>query len=269
MSDDSARNPAFRADQIMRELLRSGQVTVDLLSERFQVDSSTIRRDLEKLERQKLLRRVHGGAVLLDALAHTAYADDLTFQNNSGRYADEKNQIALAAARMIQPGESIALSPGTTTTQLARVLRHLQLANLTVITNAANIAMELAGLRGVNLFLTGGMMLADFFALVGPQAEQSLREIYVDHAFVGVTGISAEHGLTGPNQLEAQTHRLAIERARRAVVLADRTKLGRTALYRIAPLASVHALITDAGAAPEQLAPLAAQGLEVIVATSA
>ena len=168
--------------------------------------------------------------------------------------------------RLVQPGDSIALSPGTTTTQLARVLRHLQIANLTVITNAVNIAAELASLRGVSLFLTGGMMLADFFALVGPQAEQSLREIYVDHAFVGVTGISAEHGLTGPNQLEAQTHRLTLERARRAVVLADHTKLGRTALYRIAPLASVHTLITDAGAAPDQLRALAEQGLEVAVA---
>src|SRR5690349_4733209 len=196
MSDDSARNPAFRADQIMRELLRSGQVMVDRLSEQFQVDSSTIRRDLEKLERQKLLKRVHGGAVLADAVAYTVYADDLTFQANSAKLVEEKNQIALAAAQLVQPGAAIALSPGSTTAQLARVLRHLQVGNLTVVTNALNIAIELAGLRGVNLIVTGGIALTDFYALVGPLAELGLSEMYVDLAFVGVTGISVEHGLT-------------------------------------------------------------------------
>jgi DeoR/GlpR family transcriptional regulator of sugar metabolism len=266
MSDELARNPPLRADQIMRELLRSGQVMVDRLSEQFQVDSSTIRRDLEKLERQKLLKRVHGGAVLLDTLAYTAYADDLTFQANSGKCPEEKHAIALAAAQLIAPGDSIALSAGTTTTHLARVLRHLQIANLTVVTNAANIAMELASLHGVNLILCGGMMLIDFYAMVGPLAEQGLRELYVDKAFIGVTGVSAEHGLSGTNQLEAQAHRVTIERSRRALVLADHTKLGRAALYRIAPLASIGTLITDSGAPPEQVREFEAQGVEVIVA---
>jgi DeoR/GlpR family transcriptional regulator of sugar metabolism len=266
MADDIARNPALRADQIMRELLRSGQVTVDRLSEQFQVDSSTIRRDLEKLERQKLLKRVHGGAVLLDALAHTAYADDLSFQSNSAKYVEEKNAIALAAAQLIEPGDAIALSPGTTTTQLARVLRHLQIPGLTVVTNAVNIGMELASLRGVNMILCGGIMLPDFYATVGPLAEQGLAELYVDKAFLGVTGIGAEHGLSGPNQLEAQTHRMTIARARQAIVLADHTKLARAALYRIAPLTSIHKLITDAGAAPEHLREIADAGVDVIVA---
>jgi DeoR/GlpR family transcriptional regulator of sugar metabolism len=269
MADDIARNPALRADQIMRELLRSGQVAVDRLSEQFQVDSSTIRRDLEKLERQKLLKRVHGGAVLLDALAHTAYADDLTFQSNSGKCAEEKNAIALAAAQLIEPGDAIALSPGTTTTQLARVLRHLQIPGLTVVTNAVNIAMELASLRGVNLILCGGMMLPDFYATVGPLAEQGLAELYVDKAFLGITGISAEHGLTGPNQLEAQTHRLTLSRAHQAIVLADHTKLGRTALYRIAPLTSIHTLITDGAAAPGQVREFENAGVVVRVAGAA
>jgi DeoR/GlpR family transcriptional regulator of sugar metabolism len=260
------RNTAARAEYILHELLRSGQVSVEDLSNRLHVDSSTIRRDLEKLERQNLLRRIHGGAVSVDALAYTAYAHDLTFQENLGRQSAEKARIALLAARMIQPGDTIALSPGTTTTQLARSIRHSQPQNLTVVTNAVNIATELIGIRGVNLILTGGMALPDFFALVGPLAEQSLREMYVDKAFLGMTGVSVEHGLTGPNQLEALTYRATLERTRRAILLADHTKLGRVALYRIAPIAAIHTLITDQGAPAAAIDEFKAAGVEVYTA---
>jgi DeoR/GlpR family transcriptional regulator of sugar metabolism len=266
MTDNSAHSPASRAEHILHELLRTGQVAVDQLSEQLAVDSSTIRRDLEKLERQKLLKRIHGGAVLLDTLSYTGYAHDLTFQENTSKQVEEKANIALAAVRFIQPGDSIALSPGTTTTRLARTIRHLQIPNLTVVTNAVNIAMELATLPGINLILIGGMVLPDFFALVGPLAEQGLREVYVDKAFIGVTGLSAEHGLTGPNQLEALTYRITIERARQTFVLADHTKLGRVALYRIAPMSAVRTLITDPAAAPATVKALEAQGVAVVLA---
>ncbi len=262
----ATHNTAARAEYILQELLRSGRVSVEDLSARLRVDASTIRRDLEKLERQNLLRRVHGGAVPVDTLAYTAYAHDLTFQENLGRQSAEKARIALLAARMIQPGDTIAISPGTTTTQLARSIRHLQLQSLTVVTNALNIATELIGVRGVNLILTGGVALPDFFALVGPLAEQSLREMYVDKAFVGMTGVSVEHGLTDPNQLEALTYRATLERSRQVILLADHTKLGRVALYRIAPITAIHALITDQGAPPEVIDGFRAAGIEVYTA---
>jgi DeoR/GlpR family transcriptional regulator of sugar metabolism len=257
------RVEAPRTALILQELLRTGRVSVDSLSQQLQVNASTIRRDLEKLEQQNLLRRVHGGAVPVDTLAYSAYAHDLTFQANMSKQVEEKARIALAAARRIQPGDTLALSPGTTTTHLARSIRHLQLPNLTVVTNAVNIAMELAGLRDLNLILTGGIVLPDFFAMVGPLAEQSLSEMFVDKAFIGVTGLSAEHGLTGPNQLEALTYRATIQRAREVIVLADHTKLERVALYRIAPMTAVHTVITDAAATPEIIARLEAMGLAV------
>lgn len=259
------RNSAARAEHILQELLRSGMVTVEALSVALDVDASTIRRDLEKLERQHLLRRVHGGATQVDALSYTAYAHDLTFQDNMGRQVAEKTQIALAAARLIQPGDTIALSPGTTTTHLARALRQLQIPNLTVVTNAANIAMELAGQRNITLVLTGGMLLPDFFALVGPMAEQNLSELYTDKAFVGMHGVSVEQGLTGPNQLEALTFRSTMQRARRTIVLADHTKIGRVALYRIAPITAMHLLITDSAASPEILQQIEQCPIEVQV----
>lgn len=255
-----------RTEFIMQELLRNGRVGVDSLSEQLEVDSSTIRRDLRRLEQQRLLRRVHGGAVPLDTLAYTAYAYDLTFQENQRRQVEEKARIAAAAARLIQPEDTIAISPGTTTTHLARTIRHLQVQNVTVVTNAVNVAMELAGLRSINLIVTGGMVLPDVFAMVGPLAEQSLNDLYVDKAFLGVTGLSVENGLTSPNQLEALTYRTTLQRAQRVIVLADHTKLERVALYRIARVTSVHTLITDSGAPVEIIRSLQEMGIEVQIA---
>lgn len=257
---------ARRAEYILQELVRHNKVAVDTLSRELAVNGSTIRRDLEKLERQNLLRRIHGGAVAAEALSYTAYAHDLTFQANMGRQNEEKTRIALAALRLVQAGDTIAISPGTTTTHLARAIRHAQVRSLTVVTNAANIAMELAGVRDLNLVMTGGLLLPDFFALAGPLAEQSLRDLYVATAFIGVTGLSSEHGLTGPNQLEALIYRVTIERARRVVLLADHTKLDAVALYRIAPVEAIHVLVTDAAAPAAALQPLRERGVEVIIA---
>lgn len=252
-----------RADFILQELKRNGRVDADNLSKQFAVNSSTIRRDLERLERQNLLRRVHGGAVPVDILSYSSYGYDLTFQKNLGKQLDEKAGIALAAANLVEPGDTIALSPGTTTTYLARNIRQLQLSNLTVVTNAVNIAMELAGLPGVNLTVIGGILLPDFFALVGPSAEQSLGQVYISKAFIGVTGLHPVHGLTGPNQLETLTHRVMMQRAQQVIVLADHTKLDRVALYPIAPLTIMHTLITDCHASSTTLSQLREQGIDV------
>ena len=120
-------NGKKRSDIILEEILRRGRVTVDELSKEFDVNGSTIRRDLERLERQNLLRRVHGGAVAVDMTSYSKYAPDITFQENMNKQVDEKTLIAAAAARLIEPGDAIALSPGTTMTYLARAIRYLQI----------------------------------------------------------------------------------------------------------------------------------------------
>lgn len=254
-----------RATFILQELRRNGRVEAEELSKQLAVNSSTIRRDLERLERQNLLRRIHGGAVPIDTLSYSTYDYDLTFQKNSSKQLDEKSIIAQAALKLIEPGDTIGFSPGTTTTYLARALRQTQMVNLNVVTNALNIAMELAGLPGVNLAVTGGILLPDFFALVGPSAEQSLSQIYIAKAFVGVTGLHPTYGLTGPNQLETVTHRMLLERAQQVIVLADATKLERVALYPIAPLSAIHILITNSGASTAVLQRIKDQGIEVFV----
>lgn len=254
---------AERVAAIRQELERAGAVAVDELARRLGVDSSTIRRDLEGLERQNLLRRVHGGAVRADSLA---YAHDLTFQGNMQARVAEKTRIAAAAAALVAPGDTIALSPGSTTTYLARAIRQQQIRPLTVVTNAVNIAMELHGAPGLTLVLTGGVQLPDFYALVGPIAEQTLGDLYTARAFVGMHGVSAEHGLTGPNQLEALTYRATMRRAGQVVVLADHSKIGQVALYRIAPAEAMGLLISDGAAPPEALAAIEARGVAVRLA---
>jgi len=260
------RKETTRTEFILEELLRNGRVTVDDLSQQLHVNTSTIRRDLEKLERQNMLRRVHGGAVPPDTLSYSTYAYDLTFQTNMQKQTEEKVRIALVAARLIEPGDSIALSPGTTTTHLARAIRQMRIPNLTVITNAVNIAMELAGLPNLNLTLVGGILLSDFFALVGPLAEQGFSQIYVSKAFVGVTGLHPDVGLTGPNQLEALTYRVTLSHAQHTYVLADHTKIGRIALHYIAPITAMHTLITDNQADQAQLSLLRDANIEILEA---
>ncbi len=256
-------NAAKRAEFILQALLLHERVDAEELSQQLQVNASTIRRDLERLERQNLLRRVHGGALPVDMLAYSAYAYGLTFQENMSKQVEEKTQIARAALQLIQPGDTIALSPGTTTTHLARAIRHAQIQPLTVVTNAVNIAMELNGLEHINLTLTGGLLLPDFFALVGPLAEQSLNQMYVAKAFIGITGLSLEHGLTGPNPLEALTHRVTIQRALQTIALADHTKLGRVALHTIVPATAIHTLVTDHEAPRDMLTKFTELGIKV------
>ena len=241
---------AQRAEFILQELLHHGRVDADQLSQLLQVN----------------LRRVHGGAVNIDMMAFSGYGYGLTFQENIGKMVEEKVRMAQVALDLIAPGDAIALSPGTTTTYLARAIRHAQIEPLTIVTNAVNIAMELNGLKGVTLTLTGGLLLSDFFALVGPLAEQSLSQMYVEKAFLGVTGLSFEYGLTGPNQLETLTHRLTMQRAKQTIILADASKIGRVALHAIMPITSIHTLITDRFAPQDQITQLRTLNIDVYLA---
>ncbi len=147
---------------------------------------------------------------------------------------------------------------------MARRIQNLQIKPLTIVTNAVNIAMELAGVPDLTLILIGGSILADFFVAVGPLAEQSMNEMYVDKALINVTALSIAHGLTTPNQLGALTYRAMMRRARQTIVLADHPKLGAIALHRIAPITAIHTVITDAAAEPGAIEGLRSAGIEVL-----
>jgi DeoR family transcriptional regulator of aga operon len=244
-----------RLGRILELLARDGSVSVADLARELGVSEATVRRDLQALGEQRLLERSHGGAV-----AHGT-AHELPVRYRTGR-SDEKRRIARHAAEHVTDGMAIAFTGGTTTTEVARALaaRH----GLTVVTNALNIAVELAVRPDLKLIVTGGVARSTSYELVGSLADATLHGLFVDLAFVGVDGVDAERGLTTQNEVEAATNRALMDRAKRTIVVADASKLGRVAFAEIAGIDRAELLITNIGADPDEVAHLYQAGLRVI-----
>lgn len=258
-TSDSATQ--HRASRILETLLRLGRVAVDDLAGDLGVSTATIRRDLADLERQGLLRRVHGGAVPVEPMFYEPFRHLSSFQEQEQMSVVEKRRIGLAAAELVSDGDTLAIGAGTTTTQVARSIRHRR--GITVLTNAINVAMELSNREALKVYVTGGYLSGDWFALVGPGAIQSAREMFVDKVFVGVDGIDAERGLTTNYPEQAAIHRAMMEQARTRVVVADHRKIGVTATSLIWPSADVDILITDKEAPDAVLEPFLDRGVDV------
>jgi DeoR/GlpR family transcriptional regulator of sugar metabolism len=232
----------MRRAQILEELQARGGVRLTELSEAFLVSEMTVRRDLDALERDGLIERVHGGAVLA-----TRGTEEPGFEKKALWEQPEKSAIAERAAQLVKPGSAIALSAGTTTWALARHLSRLD--QVTVVTNSMRVWRELqpGAKTGTTVILTGGEFCTPSDALVGPTADAAIRSLYFDYLFLGVHGIDPVAGLTTPNISEAETNRAFISRCRKLVVVADHTKWRMTALCTMAELSQVDVLICDDG----------------------
>lgn len=244
-----------RRRAILGLLQRDGRVLVNTIAERFRVSPVTVRTDLLVLHKRGLLQRVHGGAISVGMTA-----EDPALGEKTALHRREKAAIAQAAAKLVRPGETIVLDSGSTTTEVAKLLR--KIAPLTVVTNAVNIAQVLAG-SAVEVVLTGGTLRENSFSLVGPLAEETLAQLNADRLFLGVDGIDSGRGVTTPNLLEAKVNRAMISIAREVVVVSDSSKFGRRSLCRIAPLRALHRLITDHGIPPADLKRLREANIEV------
>ena len=248
-----------RQDLILAQIKTDGAVRVADLVESLDVSDMTVRRDISELAQRGLVRRVHGGAV--DA---RPAALEPGFQAKRELAGAEKAAIARAALELIEPGSAIALSAGTTTHLLARLIADSPtLRPLTVVTNSlpAADALHRPDDRALTVVLTGGIRTPSD-ALVGPLATAAVTSLRVDAAFLGVHGMDLEAGLTTPNLLEAETDRALVSAANRLTVLADRSKWGTVGLSRIVPLSQVDVLLTDDG-----LPASAAQALRDVVGT--
>jgi DeoR family transcriptional regulator of aga operon len=244
-----------RFSAILEQLSGDGSASVDELSERLGVSGATIRRDLRQLADQRLLSRTHGGAVV------QAVSYELPVRYRTERHSQQKRRIGQAAAELVPPGGVVGITGGTTTTEAARALASRP--DLTVVTNALNIAAELAIRPNLSLIVTGGMARSTSFELVGPVAEKTLDGYHLDVALLGVDGIETEAGCTTHDHTEARTNAVLLKRAKRAVVLADSSKLGKVAFATICDLSDVDVLITDADADPAGLDHLRAAGLDI------
>jgi len=244
---------ADRDESILQELLRNGHVSVESLAKTFNVSAATIRRDLTDLERLGLLRRNHGGAVPVAPMLYEAFRHVSSFQEQEQECVAEKRRIGLAAAGLITDGEIIAIGAGTTTTQVARSIRHRK--DITVVTNGVNIAMELSHLPDIKVCLSGGYLSGDWFAVVGDMAQRNVSEIFVDKVFIGVDGLHSEHGLTTNYADQAAIHRSMMRQARQRIFVADHRKIGIVGTTLIWPADDVDILVTDKATTDEAIAP--------------
>jgi DeoR/GlpR family transcriptional regulator of sugar metabolism len=252
---------AKRQSLIAEEIRRRGAVRVSELTELLGVSDMTIRRDLDVLAGSGLVEKVHGGATV----RRSPSTDEPGFEAKSRRQFAEKEAIARAAAELVQPGQAIALSAGTTTWRLAHHLA--EVPDLTVVTNSMQVAIVLhrQARPDLTVVLIGGVRTPSD-ALVGPIALTALRSLHVDMLFMGVHGMTVDSGFTTPNLLEAETNRALIASAEQLAVVVDHTKWDVRGLSRMADLSEAHVLISDAGLAPEAQTVLSEHVGRLIVA---
>ena len=238
---------------------RSAQVSE--LSLRFGVSMSTVRRDLQELEEQELVRRVHGGALLL---AEPAAPQEAAIVQRGPQRAELKRRIGEAAAALVADGSTIIITGGTTTEAMLPALAAR--VGLTVITNALNIAQGLAAHPRIEVLVLGGWLRHAELTLLGHPTAQALQDLRADQIFYGIYGIDPEHGLTGANIREVQVDRTLIATARELVVLADGSKFCQSGPSRVVPIEAVGTLVTDRDAPPEAVRALRERGLTVLQA---
>jgi DeoR/GlpR family transcriptional regulator of sugar metabolism len=248
-----------RRRRIAESIRSRGVVSVTEMAEALGTSEITLRRDLRAMADDGLLVRTHGGAVLADGLVR-----EPTYSEKANQAAAEKAAIAKLAAGLVAPGDSIVMGPGTTTLALARLL--VDVPELTVVTNSLLIAQALMPATRVEVILTGGTLRRAIHALVGPAAEESVRQLRASSVFISGNGLTAERGLSTPSPLVAAADRALAAAAQQTVVLADHTKIGLETMCQTVPLDRISTLITDADVDPGQLAAIREAGVSVLVA---
>ncbi len=247
----------LRQDEIVSRARAAGRVDVRELAEVLDVTPETVRRDLTALERRGILHRVHGGAIPVERLGiEPAVAE------RESTMAAEKDRIASAALDELPEGGAILLDAGTTTIRLAELLPADR--RLTVVTHSLPIASLLALRPNLTLHLLGGVVRGRTLAAVGSWAEREIRDVYADVAFLGTNGLTIAQGLTTPDLAEAGIKRALVASARRTVVLADHTKIGRSEFAHVAPLSAVDTLVTDSGLATDLADEIESAGPRVV-----
>ena len=256
-------NAAERHNKIVELVLDKGQVTITDICTMFDISEMTARRDLNALDRQGLLRRVHGGAI-----TNLGRSYEPSFQTRTVKNQNAKIAIGLKAAELIYDGDSIALDVGTTTLETVQGLKGKR--NLTIVTSCLQIANKVVDQLSLDidarLILAGGIIRPRELSMIGPIPEQVYQELHVDKAFIGIGGVSLEDGLTEYNIEDTQIKKILIRSAREKIVVADGSKFGVTTFASVAPLNAVDKIVTDNSAPEHMISQIREQGVEVILA---
>jgi DeoR/GlpR family transcriptional regulator of sugar metabolism len=248
-----------RQNQIMQLLACKQRIRVTEICETFEVSEATARRDLEALAVQGKLQRVHGGAIPVGRAA-----PELPLLERCLEQASEKERIGKAAAAMVNNNETIFLGSGTTVLEVAKNIREHK--GLTVITNSLPVINALSGLPEILVIVLGGMLRDSELSFIGHITEQALAEVRAEKVFIGTRAISLDQGLTNDYLQETMTDRAILKAGREVIVVADHSKFGRVATALLAPIESVHTIVTDEGTQQDFLDAVQERGLRVVTA---
>jgi DeoR family transcriptional regulator, aga operon transcriptional repressor len=248
-----------RQNNIANLLARQGRLSVREIVKKFKVSQATARRDLEALAEQGRLQRVHGGAIPLQQAP-----PELPILQRASEQADEKIRIGSAVAALVEDGETIFLGSGTTVAEVALALKHRR--GLTVITNSLPVLNTLSIVPSMTVIALGGMLRNSELSFIGHITEQALAEIHADKVIIGIHALSLEHGLTNDYMPETMTDRAILHAGREVIVAADYSKINTVSIAFLAPITSIHTLVTDSKTPSEFRDALAATGIRVIVA---
>ena len=258
-----------RLNLVLELISERGNVSIADIGAELGVSTATARRDLNTLAEQRLVTRTHGGAAALGS------GYELPLQYKIARQADAKLAIARAVEALIEPRATVGMNGGTTVTEVARALgrsEHMPSIagepGITIVTNALNIAFESSVRENIKIVVTGGVPRRQSYELIGPLVAASLHDFSLDIAVLGVDGLTAEFGATTLHEGEADASRHIASVARRVVVAADQTKIGRSTFARICPLDDIDVLVTDAPLPARAAAQFERANVEVVVAST-
>jgi len=231
---------------------------LETLCRELDASDSSVRRDLDILEQEKVLRRVYGGAVPMQPPPARAF----DFAEESVRLSDVKTRIAQLTASLISDGQTVILDGGSTVAAVARELAH---KSLHIVTNSLPIAESLESLRNIELSLTGGYLDPRLRVMLGPFCEQTLSHIRADVVIMGIGSIT-EAGFSNNNTLVVGSEQRMIEVAGKVIIVADNTKFGRGGMFPVAPLNAADVVVSDRDAPPGYIQMLTRAGVEVLLA---
>lgn len=247
-----------RRVKILDLIREDGHAKVQELSRIFNVTDVTIRQDLEALEKLGYIQREHGGAFLKD-VGSFAKTGKVFNQN----HIEEKREIARKAVSFIREGECIILDSGSTTTEIAKLLT--QYKELTVITNALNIALILGENPGITLIVTGGEFKAPTLSLTGKMAADSLKDFHANKLFLATAGISPDMSLTYPSLSDLMVKSAMIKAAEEVILVADSSKIGISAFASLGSITMVNSFITDNHISKENIEKMKGKNINLLI----
>ncbi len=260
--------PIFREERlkwIIHRLKADQSVQVNELAKEFGISPSMIRLDLKELEARGLLQRTHGGAILAEGLNGRVITGKTPFDERRVSLLAEKEAIGCAAAGLVADGESLMLDSGSTTLHVARALQGKR--NLTIITNAIDLLPDLMAIPDAQIYLSGGLVNRDYVTLLGEIAAEVIGRFRAAKAILGIDGISLDHGLTATDPAIAAAKRKMMTACGQLIIVADHTKFNQVSLYTLAPIETMHTLVTDSATPYATIEALRERGVEVIIAS--